>query len=257
MPAAARFDLAPRKALEFFRGKGYATSFAWQDVWQYEHDAAFTVAKMLNVDLLRDVRMAVDKALANGETLETFRDQLKPRLLEAGWWGKAEMVDPATGESQLVRLGSPRRLRTIFETNMQTSYAAGHWAQIQQTKAEAPYLMYDAVGDAHTRPEHAAWDGLVLPADDAWWQMHYPPNDWGCRCGVIQLTAEQLQGMGKAGPDQAPPVQMREVVDKRSGEVVEVPKGVGLGWAYAPGSSRVEMLREDLAAKEKAFRDGR
>jgi len=257
MATEARFDLSPRKALEFFRGKGYATSFAWQDVWQYEHDVASTVAKMMNVDLLRDVRMAVDKAMAEGQTLDMFRDLLKPRLLEAGWWGKAEMEDPATGETKLVQLGSPRRLRTIFETNMQTSYAAGHWAQIQQTKPDAPYLMYDAVNDAQTRPEHAAWDGLVLRADDAWWQTHYPPNDWGCRCGVIQLSSDQVAGMGKDGADAAPPLDMRQVVDKRSGEVHDVPKGVGLGWAYAPGSSRVEMLRDDLAAKQEAFRDGR
>lgn len=254
MPAEARFDLAPRKALEFFKGKGYATSFAWQDVWQYQHDEAFTVAKMMQVDLLKDVRAAVDKAISDGQTLDQFREALKPRLVEAGWWGRAEMTDPATGETSLVQLGSPRRLRVIFETNMQTAYAAGHWTQIQQTEKDAPFLMYDAVNDAQTRPEHAAWDGLVLRADDPWWQTHYPPNDWGCRCGVIQLSADQV---GKDGPDTAPPVQMRDWVNPRTGEVEQVPKGVGAGWAYAPGSSRVELLREQLAAKQQEFRDGR
>lgn len=257
MSAEARFDLEPKKALEFFRGKGYATSFAWQDVWQYEHDSAFTVAKMANVDLLRDVRAAVDKAIAEGQTVEQFKDALKPRLVEAGWWGKAEMVDPATGAAELVQLGSPRRLRGIFRINMQASYAAGHWVQIRQTKDDAPYLMYDAVGDAQTRPEHAAWDGLVLPADDAWWMTHYPPNDFECRCGVIQLSAEQAKSMGYEPTDTAPPLQMREYTDPRTGEVSQVPKGIGPGWAYAPGSSRVELQRDLLAEKEQAFRDGK
>lgn len=257
MAAEARFDLAPRKALEFFRGKGYATGFAWQDVWQYQHDEAFTVAKMMNVDLLKDVRGAVDKAIAKGQTLQQFREELEPRMLEAGWWGQADMTDPLTGEVRTVELGSPRRLRVIFETNMQTSYAAGHWAQIQQTKNDAPFLMYDAVDDGNTRPEHAAWDGLVLRADDTWWQTHYPPNDWGCRCSVIQLSAEQAGAMGKAEPDTAPPLQMREYTNPRTGEVEQVPKGVGPGWAYAPGSSRVELLREQLATKQQEFRDGR
>lgn len=257
MAAEARFDLPPRKALEFFRGKGYATAFAWQDVWQNEHDQAFTVAKMMQVDLLKDVRSAVDKAISEGQTLETFKDALKPRLMEAGWWGKAEMVDPATGDVVVAQLGSPRRLRVIFETNMQTAYAAGHWAQITQTKNDAPYLMYDAVGDSATRPEHAAWDGLVLPADDPWWQTHYPPNDWGCRCGVIQLSADQVGAMGKDGPDEAPPVQMREWTNPRTGEVLQVPKGVGPGWAYAPGASRADLLRGQLATKQQEFRDGR
>ncbi|MFG6462305.1 phage minor head protein [Roseateles sp. DXS20W] len=257
MAVDLRFNLEPRKALEFFRGKGYATSFGWQEVWQYEHDLAFTVAKMMNVDLLRDVRMAVDKAIAEGWTKQQFRDALEPRLVEAGWWGKAEMTDPDTGEIKQVQLGSPRRLQTIFETNIQTSYAAGHWAQIRQTKDDAPYLMYDAVNDAQTRPEHAAWDGLVLSADDPWWQAHFPPNDWGCRCGVIQLSRAQAEAMGKAEPDTAPAVQMRDYTNPRTGETTQVPKGVGPGWAYAPGSSRIEMQRDLLTEKERAFRDGK
>jgi len=257
MSAELRFDLAPAKALEFFRGKGYATSFGWQSIWQAEHDAAFTVAKMMNVDLLRDVRIAVDKAIAEGKTLNEFRDELKPRLVEAGWWGKAEMVDPDTGETKLVQLGSPRRLQTIFETNMQTSYAAGHWAQITQTKDDAPLLMYDAVNDAQTRPEHAAWDGLILYADDSWWQAHFPPNDWGCRCGVIQLSREQAIAMGWQESDTAPADKMREYVNPRTGEVSQVPKGVGPGWAYAPGASRANTQRDLLAQKEQAFRDGK
>ncbi len=257
MTAEARFDLAPRKALEFFRGKGYATGFAWQDVWQYQHDEAFTVAKMMQVDLLKDVRAAVDKAIAEGQTVHQFADALRPRLMEAGWWGQAEMVDPATGEQRTVQLGNPRRLRVIFETNMQTAYAAGHWAQIQQTKVDAPYLMYDAVHDERTRPEHAAWDGLVLPADDPWWQTHYPPNDWGCRCGTIQLSGDQLGSVGKEAPDEAPPDQMRDWVNPRTGEVQQVPKGIGPGWAYAPGSSRADLYRSELATKQQEFRDGR
>lgn len=254
---AAAFNLAPEAALAFFRAKGYATGFAWQDVWQREHDAAFTVAKMLDVDLLRDVRSAVDRAIADGQTLAQFREGLEPELMKAGWWGKAEMVDPATGETTLVQLGSPRRLETIFRVNMQASYAAGHWQQIQETKAEAPYLMYDAVDDGRTREEHRAWDGTVLPADDPWWDTHMPPNDFGCRCGVIQLSADQVRAMGLDVADEAPPDNPREYTNPRTGEVEMVPSGVGPGWAYNPGASRVGLLQRQLDAKLRQYREGR
>lgn len=256
MSADARFDLPPAEAIAFFRGKGYATSFAWQDVWQREHDAAFTVAKMADVDLLRDVRMAVDKAIAEGATFEQFRDSIEGRLVEAGWWGRGEMVDPLTGETELVQLGSPRRLRTIFQTNIQTSFAAGHWAQIQQTKRDAPYLMYDAVMDSSTREEHADWDGTVLPADDPWWDTHMPPNGFGCRCGVIQLSAEQVQAMGLE-VDEAPETRTREYTNPRTGEISQVPAGVDPGWAYNPGADRQADLERQLATKQREFRDGR
>lgn len=257
MAAEARFDLPPEEALAFFRAKGYATGFAWQDVWQQEHDAAFTVAKMLNVDLLRDVKQAVDKALADGQTFEQFREGLEPRLVQAGWWGKADMVDPKDGKTKTVQLGSPRRLRTIFRTNLQTAYAAGHWQQVQETKAQAPYLMYDAVDDDATREEHAAWDGLILPADDPWWNTHMPPNGWNCRCGVIQLSEAQAVEAGYEPTDRAPASPSREYTNPRTGEVSDVPEGIDPGWAYNPGASRTDQLREQLAEKRRLFDEGK
>lgn len=257
MAVEARFDLPPREALAFFRAKGYATTFAWQDAWQQDNDSAFQVAKMLNVDLLRDVRAAVDKALAEGQTFEQFREGIEGRLVQAGWWGRADMKDPLTGETVNVQLGSPRRLRTIFRTNLQTAYAAGHWQQIQDNKADAPLLMYDAVDDQATRDEHKAWDGTILPADDPWWQTHMPPNGWNCRCGVIQLSLGQGADMGYEPTDRAPAGGTRDYTNPRTGEVSRVPEGIDPGWAYNPGASRTELLREQLAVKEREFRDGR
>lgn len=257
MAAKSPFELAPEKALAFLRGKGYAVSFAWHDAWHEEHDAAFTVAKMLDVDLLRDVRDAVDRALSEGETFETFREQIEGRLVNAGWWGRGEIRDPDTGELVSVQLGSPRRLRTIFRVNLQTAYAAGHWQRIQESKREAPLLLYDAVDDDRTREEHAAWDGTILPVDDPWWQTHMPPNGWNCRCSVIQLSQAQAAEMGYDSADKAPPVRTREYTNPRTGEVSEVPEGIDPGWAYNPGASRLEQLQASFEKKLKAMRDGR
>jgi SPP1 gp7 family putative phage head morphogenesis protein len=247
-----QFDLPPEKALEFFRGKGLKAGFSWQDTWQQEHDQAFTVAKMMQLDLLADVKASLDKALASGETFHTWRDNIEPRLLQAGWWGKAEMVDPASGEKKLVELGSPRRLRTIYRTNMMTAYAAGHWAEIQEAKPGVPYLMYDAVGDERTRDEHLAWDGTVLPVDDPWWNTHTPPNGFNCRCGVIALTADQVKAMGLEVADEAPPVREREYVNPRTGEISVLPEGIDPGFAYNPGASRAADLTDRLASKAAA-----
>jgi SPP1 gp7 family putative phage head morphogenesis protein len=251
-----RFDLAPAKALEFFRAKGLKASFAWQDMLHEEHSADFTVAKMLDLDLLTDVKAAVDKGIAEGMTTRTFIDRLKPALADAGWWGRQEVVDPDTGEVVEAQLGSPRRLKVIFETNLKTSYAAGHWAQIEEQAAEAPYLMYDAVDDGRTRPEHRGWDGKVLEITDPWWKTHYPPNGWNCRCGVIQLDKADLEAQGKAGPDEAPEVTTREWTNPRTGEVFDVPTGIDPGWGYHPGQgSRVQRARELLVEKAGIERD--
>jgi SPP1 gp7 family putative phage head morphogenesis protein len=256
MTIGFRFDLPPERALNFFRKKGLQTSFAWQDMMREEHDAAFTVAKMMDMDLLRDVRDAVDQAIAKGTSLEDFRAQMEPMLTERGWWGKKEMTDPLTGKTRLVQLGSPRRLETIYQTNLRAAYSAGHWSAILDNAEEAPFLMYDAVDDSRTRPEHAAWDGTVLPVNHEWWRVHYPPNGWKCRCSVIQLSRGQAQRLlKKDGPDRAPPTKTREWVNPRTGEVERVPVGIDPGWNYHPGMDRLPALQQQFREKAKSAGD--
>lgn len=249
-------DLAPEAAVRFFRKKGLRRTFSWQDIWQEEHDAAFTVAKMMDIDLLRDVRDAVDYAIAKGETFADFRRKLEPELVRRGWWGQAEMLDPLTDELKHVQLGSVRRLETIFRTNMQMAYSAGDWEQITETADSAPYLMYDSVDDNRVRPAHKAWDGMVLRWDDPWWATHHPPNGWSCRCSTIQLSDSDLRIMDKS-PGSSPPVTTREFTNRRTGEITRVPDGIDPGFAYNPGASRIQQLQQQLADKQKAFDDGR
>jgi SPP1 gp7 family putative phage head morphogenesis protein len=250
---AAIFRKPPADVLAFFRKKGLKLGFAWQDVWKGEHKIAFTVAKMMDLDLLADVRSAVEKAMHDGHTGKQFAKELTPILQRAGWWGQKEQTDPQTGVTDIVQLGSARRLDTIFRTNMQTAYAAADYKQIQETKDSAPYLMYDAVDDDRTRPEHAAWSGTILPVDDPWWKDHFPPNGYNCRCSVIQLGPRDLKRMDKTVDAKAPDNGTYEYVNKRTGEVTDIPRGIDPGWDYNPGDDRAQHLDQVYAAKRKAF----
>lgn len=126
--------LKPEAAIKFFEQKGYALGFDWRDVWKEEHAIAFTVAKATSLDILTDIRSEIDKALKNGETFESFKENLYPKLAEKGWWGKKLQTDPLTGEVKQVQLGSVKRLQTIYYTNIDMAYSAGMWDEIEQTK---------------------------------------------------------------------------------------------------------------------------
>jgi SPP1 gp7 family putative phage head morphogenesis protein len=229
--------LPPEEALRYFRAKGFKPSFAWQDVWQHEHAQAFTVAKAMRLDLLQDIRAAVDRALAEGRTLAQFQKELQPLLEEKGWWGRQQMIDPKDGKLKSVQLGSPRRLETIFNVNLRTSYAAGKWAQVERLKQRRPYLRYVAVLDDRTRDEHRQWHGTVLPVDDPWWQSHYPPNGWNCRCTVQQLSDRDLDRFGYEVDDAPPPAPTTAWQNPRTGEVVRVPEGIDPGFGYNVGEA--------------------
>jgi SPP1 gp7 family putative phage head morphogenesis protein len=126
--------------------------------------------------------------LKNGGTFPAFLDKLQPILTAKGWWGKREQVNKLTGEIRTVTYGTPWRLETIYETNMQTAYMAGRYHGMMAATQYAPWWEYSAIMDNRTRPAHAAVNGLVFRYDDPFWQSWYPPNGFRCRCRVIPRT---------------------------------------------------------------------
>ena len=233
--------LAPEQAIAWFRAKGFQIGFDWRDVWQEEHARAFTVAKAMSRDLLEDIRAAVDSALAEGTTLQQFAKDLRPKLQARGWWGKALQEDPATGETKVVQLGSPARLRTIYEMNLRTSYRVGKWQRIERSKRTLPYLRYVSMDDGRDRPEHHAWNGTILLVDDPWWDTHCPLCGWGCRCDTQSLNLRMMarKGWQVTSPRQFP---VREYVNKRTGEITKLERGIDPGFAFNPGKAPLDGL---------------
>lgn len=204
----------------------------WDDIWQAEHDRAFMVAGALKADLLADLAAAVDKSIAEGTDLETFRRDFRAIVARNGWHGW-------TGEGS--KKGEAWRTRVIYKTNMATSYAAGRMAQL---RAEGwPLLVYRHGGSLEPRPEHLGWDGLILPADHPFWATHAPPNGWGCSC-YITGARDVRDAMRKGGK---PGLELAAGWDQpapRTG----APPGIDRGWAYAPGASVAETVTQ-MAAK--------
>lgn len=247
MPVKYNQPPLPKEPLRWFKAKGIQPSFDWKDVWQEEHAIAFTVAKAMEFDVLETIKLATQKAIAQGQTLEQFKRDLKPTLTKLGWWGRQDRTDPLTGEVREVQLGSARRLKTIYRTNMRTARAAGQFERAQRTKSAMPYLMYELGPSENHREEHVRWNRIILPVDHPFWQTHYPPNGWGCKCRVRQISAVEAERLGGVTKD--PHIQYRDWVNERTGEILQVPQGIDPGWDYNPGVSRLKSLDEHLYRK--------
>lgn len=255
MPEPEILKVPPAEAIEHFRAKGFHVGFDWRDTAAAEHLRSFTVAKATRLDILEDIRGAVDEALAEGTTLRQFRARLEPVLREKGWWGRQRMLDPLTGKMRSVQLGSPRRLRIIFDTNLRMAHAKGRWERIERVAEERPWLRYIAVQDERTRDDHAAWHETVLRWDDPFWQTHYPPNGWRCRCLVMQLSDDDLAAFG-FDPSTGPPPgseATRPWTNKRTGETHQVPVGIDPGFDHNVGllgraETAQRMLEDKIAA---------
>lgn len=263
----ARAELQPlphREAIEYFRSKGYAHElqrFHHLDHWREDHARNWVVAKAMRDDVSLAIRQEFDRALTEGRTLAEFQADLAPRLQRMGWWGKAEMEDPVTGELEEVQLGSMHRLRTIFDTNMRTAHAAGHWASIQRTKRAFPYLHYIQIQRPTKRHDHARFHDKIWRVDDPIWLRIYPPNGYFCGCIVTQRTEGWMRRNGRTVSD---PMDLDEEdwTHKRSGEVHRIPRGITPGFDTNPGAAWLDLgedwerMTPDLTGDQRAAQRG-
>ncbi|MES2730058.1 MAG: DUF935 family protein [Pseudomonadota bacterium] len=77
-------------------------------------------------------------------------------------------------------------LKTEYETAVATGQMAAKWLTFQDDK-DAYFLKYTTAGDKRVRPTHAELDGIILPVDDPFWNSHYPPLGFKCRCNVTRV----------------------------------------------------------------------
>tara|TARA_R110000796_G_scaffold45616_14_gene110311 strand:- start:3350 stop:4720 length:1371 start_codon:yes stop_codon:yes gene_type:complete len=260
--------LAPREAIAFFRSKGFAPAlqrFDYRDHWREEHARDFVVAKAMQDDVLATIREDLDKAISGGTTLDAFRDGLAPKLGAQGWWGRSVERDPLNGELRDVELGSMRRLKVIFDTNIRTAYAAGQWSRLQRTKAFLPYLEYRQIKRETARDEHKPFDGLILPIDHPIWKKIFPPNGWFCGCYVRPLNQRMLDREGKRLTTDAEleALSSQPWTNPRTGQTEDLLDGIDPAFASNPGAAWLDVedrhaqsslnLPDDFAAYDRGY----
>ncbi len=82
-------------------------------------------------------------------------------------------------------------MRTEYNSSVAGATSAARWVEFQRDADSIPNLKYQTVGDDHVRASHQVLDGIIRPIDDEFWDTHYPPNGWGCRCEALQSPRGQ------------------------------------------------------------------
>ena len=233
---AALHRLTPSEAVSYLQGRGQlAISYAWQDVWQAEHATQFTISRLARLDLIKAFQDAILASVQGDLSRRDYTRDLTALLKLEGWWGTKDVVDPQTGDTVQTTF-DPARLKLIYDVNTSQAYAAGAWERFDRNRATHPYLRYITKRDERVRASHRAWDNVTLPIDHPWWNTHYPPNGWRCRCRVMNMTQAEYDAghtpTGDALKKTAPAEDLRKWENKRTGEVLEVPRGVDPGFGY-------------------------
>lgn len=197
------FNLPPEEIIAWYKSKGYTFSWKWQDVWQSAHTRAFTVAKVMKLDILQSIKDEVDRIFTEGITFNEFQRDLEPTLKRLGWWGKVKAKDvpgykpsPDVDPEQVVQLGSPRRLKTIYQVNANIAYAAGRYNTDMQAVQLLPYWRYNQIDRKTKRKSHEPFAGKIFRWDDPIWNIIYPPSDWLCGCTVTPMSEYEIKSQG-------------------------------------------------------------
>lgn len=179
---------------------------------------ATTVSGLASLDQIKTVINLTNRAIKDGSTFQEFQKAVKESGIEL----------------------SPHHLDNIFRTNIQNAYAHGIWTQQQENKANRPYLRYSSLTDSRVRPSHLALNNIVRHIDDSFWDTHFVPNGFNCRCAIDAITESQAKRLGITTDDDLPDIQPDN------------------GWAVSPasyGKQLNEVLDQKIADAELKLAD--
>lgn len=239
MAKAIKFQQgAYKEAVDYFRQKINLPTKRWNDLEGAMHTRAFTVAGAMREDILCDFRKAVDSAIANGESLQDFRDNFYK--IASKW----RASDPSFDEKMKKPKYGAWRSKVIYQTNMLTAAAAAQERQVRdpELKGVFTHAKYVCMMLPGSREEHKRWNGTVLPVNDPWWDKHSPPNGFGCMCEKEFISKYEMN----AGIE-------KETVRNKDNELdPNDTTNIGENWDYSIGESDQGVYWASERAENKA-----
>jgi SPP1 gp7 family putative phage head morphogenesis protein len=172
MPEIVLNPIANAAARRLIRNKPVVTQNIFDRLLPELRARVLTIGKLEDVSAMRAVREAIAEIPA-GQAWTEARDRVMDAI--------AEWTEPDATRT---------RAEMVLRMHGFMAYqAAQHEVMARNTDAY-PYWQYLSMDDEAVRETHAALHGLILPANHPFWQDHYPPWDYGCRCQVVPVTAD-------------------------------------------------------------------
>lgn len=226
---------AYKEAVDYFKQKINLPTKRWNDLEGAMHTRAFTVAGAMREDILCDFRKAVDAAITNGESLESFRDRFNS--IAEKWRATDSDFDKKMNKAGYAAW----RSKVIYQTNMLTCAAAAQERQARAMPDVFTHAKYVCMMLPGSRKEHKAWNGTVLPLEDPWWEKHSPPNGFGCLCEKEFISKYEMD----AGIE-------KETVRNKDNELdPNDTTNIGENWDYSIGDADIGLIYADKLTKDQ------
>lgn len=225
------FDRVPfSEALDFFRNKVNIPTDKWNDLWEEEHNIAFTIAGITQAELLEDIRQALEKAIAQGKTRQEFLSEFDEIIAQRGWAYRGD---------------KNWRANLIYQENTRGAHRAGRYAQMSDVDVlkDRQFVQWLHGDTRHPRPLHLHLDRKVFPASqlDA---LNRLLGGFGCQCELVSVSQRDIDREGLTVEDLPELGSLITITDDRKRQTA-VRVEADPGWDYLPRQSSEER-RETL-----------
>jgi SPP1 gp7 family putative phage head morphogenesis protein len=92
-------------------------------------------------------------------------------------------------------------LQAEYQTAKRSAQASRQWKGFEANKELFPNLKYMTIADDKVREDHTKLHGVIKAVNDPFWDTHYPPNGWRCRCYVKPTTEAATNQKTTTQPD--------------------------------------------------------
>lgn len=232
-------DFVFKSAVEFLKSRKALTKEEYMALDKEARAKAFMVSGYTSISVIQEFLDKLAEAVEQGKTKDQFREEMNRFLVSSGY----DALNPWKSD-------------TIFRTNIQTAYNAGHYQSMTspETLRLRPYWQYKTAADGKVRETHALMHNAVYRADDPIWDVWYPPNGFKCRCTVVSKSRQAVEREGLEVRD-SPPM----TVDMETGEIkADMPdKGFSMNPAketYTPDLSSISKTLRQIYRERQTKR---
>ena len=207
-------------------------------------------------------RAMVVTGVEGANTVQRIKDEIadytrgQPEAGEARTWDDAKAAIAKTLEDEAFSpQAAERRATLLIRTHGFQAYQAANY-RVAMEDDDTTHLQYLATEDSRVRDSHLALNGLIMNKNDPFWDKHYPPWEWGCRCRVRPINPDMLDR--QRSKDATRPPEDRLVIEGpaldrlRAGQIVRGELKDRDGRTVGMGAHDVTPPSQKLGA-DKAF----
>jgi SPP1 gp7 family putative phage head morphogenesis protein len=190
------------EAIDFIKSKPVVSQQVFNELLPELRARAFTIAGIEDANVLQSVRDTI-ATLPAGQSWDVVKKSIISQI-------SPYIVDPnATEEERAAQeAAAEAKAELLLRVHGNQAYEAASYRVMDAQRAIFKYWQYRTIGDSHVRPTHAALDGLILPHDSSFWDTHFPPWAWGCRCTVIPMSDASVAAERERDAARAPDERM-------------------------------------------------